>query len=113
MDIGDGISLEITKHELNAVFKNQNGKNDSFKIETEPVSGKSTTKEVEEVKLNHEKVAEVRNLIDQLNIDKEAKERRFKAIMKNGAYIDEDIAKLREEIEEQRNEENAKDEESI
>ena len=110
MDIGDGISLEITKHELNAVFKNQNGKNDSFKIETEPVSGKSTTKEVEEVKLNHEKVAEVRNLIDQLNIDKEAKERRFKAIMKNGAYIDEDIAKLREEIEEQRNEENAKDE---
>lgn len=102
MDIGDGISLEITEHELNAVFKNQDGKNDSFKIETDPVSGKSTTEEIEEVKLNHEKVAEVRNLIDQLNgIDNAEKESRFKAIMNDGKSIDENIAELKEEIENQ------------
>ena len=102
MDIGDGISLEITEHELNAVFKNQDGKNDGFKIETDPVSGKSTTEEIEEVKLNHEKVAEVRNLIDQLNgIDNAEKESRFKAIMNDGKSIDENIAELKEEIENQ------------
>ena len=103
MKIDEAISLEITEHELNAVVTNSEGKKDSFKIDTEPVSGKSTTKEVEEVKFNYKKVSEVRNLIDQLNgIDDAEKESRFKAIMNDGKSIDENIAELKQEIENQK-----------
>lgn len=102
IEIDGNISIEITENELNAVISHD-GKTDSIKMETTPVKGQQTTEEIEEVKLNPEKMDKVEYLLKKLNITQEERDARLKKIMNNGANIDNDISQLNKEIEEQEN----------
>lgn len=102
IEIDGNISLEVTENELNAVISHD-GKTDSIKMETTPVKGQQTTEEIEEVKLNPEKMEEVEYLLNKLEITTEEKNARLNKLMNNGASIDNDISQLKKEIEEQEN----------
>ena len=112
---GTNVALDGTDKELNAVV-NYNGENpQSFRVEVEPTVERTTSKEVDEMKQDSEKMGELTQIIDTMvekgYITKEDGDRKLGQIANDGKDLDENIEELKDLLKEKENEQSKEEDE--